>query len=148
MWIGYSPDLVHWGDHHPIVWPDGCDLGAWCGGKVGGGCMPVRSDEGWLAIYHGNAKPPEGAKGETGMYVAAALLLDLDDPTRVIGYSREPLFTPQAEFETTGFLGNVLFPTGLLDRGSRWAVVYGAADENVGVLEVEKDDVLTAITRV
>lgn len=145
IWIGFSPDAIHWGDHRPLRWPRGAGGAAWCAGKTGAGCVPVRTDDGWLIIYHGNERPPVGARGETGAYVAAAMLLDLDDPTRVIACTSEPLIAPTTRFETTGFLPDVIFPTALLDRGERWAVVYGAADTSIGVLELDKAELRAAL---
>ncbi|MFW5750892.1 MAG: hypothetical protein ACOCZK_04505 [Planctomycetota bacterium] len=147
IWIGFSPDGVHWGDHRPLRWPRGASDAAWCAGKTGAGCVPVRTAAGWLVIYHGNARPPADASSETGAYVAAALLLDLEDPTRVIATTPEPLIAPTTAFERDGFLPDVIFPTALLDRGTRWAVVYGAADTSIGVLEIDKSDLEAALVR-
>ena len=137
MWLAYSDDLVHWGRHHPFH----AGAGDWETGRIGGGCPPVRTERGWLEIYHGNERSDDGV----GTYSAGALLLDVDDPGRVIGRSDGPIMMPEADFECRGFVDNVIFPTGLVDRGDTYQVYYGAADAHVGVVEWSKADLFNAL---
>jgi len=137
MWVASSPDLIHWGNHQPFH----CGGGAWETGRIGGGCPPVLTDEGWLAVYHGNERAAEGV----GMYCAGALLLDREDPRRVLRRTTDPIMVPEADFEREGFVPNVVFPTGIVDRGDTIQAFYGAADACVGVVEWRKSDVLAAM---
>ena len=136
MWVARSPDLLHWGSHAPLAVAGG----DWQSGRVGAGTPPIRVEDGWLEIYHGNRQPSR--PGEVGAYYGAALLLDPEDPTQVIGQSAEPLLVPEAEFEVSGFVPNVVFPTGVVRDGGSLLVYYGAADANTGVVELSEEEVL------
>jgi beta-1,2-mannobiose phosphorylase / 1,2-beta-oligomannan phosphorylase len=120
MWIARSPDLVHWGEH-------GCILrtrpGMWDSVKIGAGPPPLRIPEGWLEIYHG--------ADEDDRYCMGGLLLDAENPARVLGRSRAPIMEPLADYEIGGFYGNVVFATGVVASGDRLALYYGAADTSV-----------------
>jgi predicted GH43/DUF377 family glycosyl hydrolase len=137
MWLAYSSDLVHWGKHEPFHG----GAGDWETGRIGGGCPPSRTGEGWIEIYHGNERTPEGV----GVYSAGALLLDLANPQQVVRRSAEPIMMPEADFECSGFVKNVVFPTGIVERGDILQVYYGAADSNVGVVEWSKKELLTSL---
>jgi predicted GH43/DUF377 family glycosyl hydrolase len=115
----------------------------WETGRIGAGTPPVRTEAGWLEIYHGNAKA-HGERG-VGVYSAGALLLDLDDPQRVIAQTAEPVIVPEADFERDGFVPNVVFPTGIIERDDTYLIYYGAADSAVGVVEVAQRALLRAL---
>jgi len=138
MWVAYSPDLLNWGRHSVLH----AGQSPWETGRIGGGVPPLRVPVGWLEIYHGNAKDPEGGVGK---YVAGALLLNAENPTVVIGRTREPIMKPEETFERSGFLNQVIFPTGLVERGKTLQIFYGAADTYTGVVEFRRDDVYAAI---
>jgi predicted GH43/DUF377 family glycosyl hydrolase len=139
MWVARSPDLFHWGHHAPLAIAGG----DWQSGRVGAGAPPIRVLDGWLEVYHGNRQPTR--PGEVGAYYGAALLLDAVNPTRVIGQSRELLLIPEADFETAGFVPNVVFPTGVVRDGTSLLVYYGAADASTGVVELAERDVLDTL---
>jgi predicted GH43/DUF377 family glycosyl hydrolase len=142
MWFAASPDLRHWGAHRPL----NLQGGDWRSGRVGAGAPPIRVNDGWLEIYHGNRQPTR--PGEVGAYYGAALLLDPDDPARVLRASAEPFFRPEADFETRGFVSNVVFPTGVVrDRGNL-LIYYGASDAFTAVAEFAEDEVLASTVEV
>jgi len=118
IWLAYSPDLLHWGDHRIVC---RTRAGMWDSARIGGGAVPIRTEHGWLAIYHG--------ADASDRYCLGALLLDESDPSRVLGRSREPLLAPEAEYERRGFFGNVVFTCGAVTDGDRLTIYYGAADE-------------------
>jgi predicted GH43/DUF377 family glycosyl hydrolase len=140
MWVAHSPDLLHWGAHAPLA----VSGGAWQSGRVGAGPPPIRVSDGWLAIYHGNCHPT--GPHEVGAYFAGAILLDPDDPTKVLRRTPEPFFRPEAEFEVAGFVPNVVFPTGLVQEGDKFLIYYGAADAVTAVAEFRLKDLLDAMT--
>ncbi len=141
MWIAYSPDLEHWG-RHAVLHTGTAD---WETGRIGGGAPPVRTPAGWLEIYHGNALT--SADALVGEYVASALVMDPADPSKIIAYTDEPIMKPETHFEREGFLGGIVFPTGIIDRGDVVQVFYGAADTNTAVVEFSKDSLLDALSR-
>lgn len=138
MWVARSPDLIHWGEHTPLSL-----AGAeWQSGRVGAGPPPLRVLEGWLALYHGNRHPTR--PGEVGSYFGGVLLLDATDPTRVLGRAAEPFMRPETEFEVSGFVPNVLFPTGVVEDGEAVLVYYGAADAVTAVAVFSRRALLDA----
>jgi predicted GH43/DUF377 family glycosyl hydrolase len=139
MWTARSPDLVHWGDHRPLV----LGGGAWQSGRVGAGAPPVRVSDGWLEVYHGNRQPTR--PGEVGTYYGGAILLDPDDPARVLRRTPEPFFRPEAEFETAGFVANVVFPTAVVRDGETLLIYYGAADAVTAVAEFSEEAILASL---
>jgi beta-1,2-mannobiose phosphorylase / 1,2-beta-oligomannan phosphorylase len=139
MWVARSPDLIHWGEHVPLTVPGG----EWQSGRVGAGAPPVRVPGGWLEIYHGNRHPTQA--GEVGAYYAGALLLDADDPARVLRQSPGAFFVPEADFEVAGFVPNVVFPTGVVENGETVLVYYGAADTCTAVAEFSVRELLEAM---
>jgi predicted GH43/DUF377 family glycosyl hydrolase len=134
IWIARSPDLIHWGNHRRLL---GSEV-AWATAKIGGGTPPIRTDRGWLTLFHGHAKPDTGEG--VGQYAAATLLLDLKQPERVVGLSPQPVMVAEDAFEQSGFLPDIVFPTGLVRRGNHVLVFYGAADTATGVAQYRLKD--------
>jgi predicted GH43/DUF377 family glycosyl hydrolase len=142
IWIARSLDLTHWGSHQRLL---GAEV-AWATAKIGGGTPPIRTNRGWLTLFHGHAKPDESGTGRVGQYAAAALLLDLEQPERVIGFSPQPVMAAEQPFERTGFLPDIVFPTGLVRHEDRLLVYYGAADTATGVAQYSLSDLLASVT--
>ncbi len=138
MWIAFSPDLKHWGDHQPLY----RGQSAWENGRVGAGAPPIRTERGWLEIYHGNRRPVAG--DDIGAYCGGAMLLAADDPAHILQLAPEPLLEPTENYEQHGFVPNVIFPGGIVQSEERVLVYYGAADESTAVAETTWDDVWTA----
>ena len=88
--------------------------------KVGVGPPPIRTDRGWLVVYHGVSIDH--------IYRAGAMLLDLENPARVLARTREPILEPQMEFERQGVVSNVVFPDGTAVVNGTLSVFYGGAD--------------------
>ena len=143
MWLGYSDDLIHWGGHRRLLGGSGA---TWSSGRIGGGCPPIRTERGWLEIYHGNAAPPGGKAAGVGAYLAAAFMMDAEDPSHIIGYSDGPILAPDADFERLGFLPDIIFPTGIIEEGRAVLIYYGAADAHTGVVGVERDELVETCT--
>ncbi len=97
IWIARSPDLLHWGDHQSLHRGEM----SWEADRVGGGTPPILIDEGWLHLYHGSQRV-HGA-GRVGEYAVGALLLDRDNPARVLARSDQPIMRPTSEFERNWF---------------------------------------------
>ncbi|MBE3597870.1 MAG: glycoside hydrolase family 130 protein [Limnochordaceae bacterium] len=131
VWMSWSPDLRYWGESTRLF---GVEQVWWANDKVGPGAPPVRTERGWLVVYH--AVDTDPARGKRGWeekwqkrYTAGVLLLDLDDPSRIVGMARTPLLVPEAPYETEGFRHDVVFPGGLiLEESGEVKIYYGAAD--------------------
>ena len=117
LWLAQSPDLLHWGNHRCLAHSR---PGAWDSARIGAGAAPIRTTEGWLEIYHG--------ADAANRYGLGALLLDLEEPWKVLARSREAIMEPVADYERTGFFGNVVFTNGHLVDGDTVTLYYGASD--------------------
>ncbi|MEM1098795.1 MAG: glycosylase [Planctomycetota bacterium] len=147
MWLADSPDLIHFGNHRPLyaatfnerfALPD-----RWDNRRIGGGAPPVLTEAGWLVLYHG-ATPAEPGK-PAGTYAGGAMLLDPDDPSRILSVLPQPFMSPTEDFETAGFVNAVVFPTGVCIDDERLEVYYGAADTHVGRASFQLSAMLDAL---
>jgi len=105
--------------------------------NIGGGCPPIETKDGWLFIYHAIEDSSQGR-----IYHAAAALLDLDDPAKVIGRLKRPLFSPTEDWEKQGDVNNVVFPTGTVLKDGRLYIYYGAADKLIAAKSVDMNELL------
>ena len=130
-----SPDRIHWGRHKCIATTR---PGSWDSARVGAGSAPIKTEKGWLEIYHGANKE--------NRYCLGALLLDLNDPTKVLARSVEPIMEPVAPYEKTGFFGNVVFTNGCYRKDAdTLQVYYGASDEVICSAEFSISEILKSL---
>lgn len=134
IWIAESPDLLHWGNHKHLA---GLREGMWDSARIGGGAVPLRTDKGWLALYHGAT--------ENHRYCMGALLLDADDPSKVIARSAAPVLEPEADYERNGFFGGVVFSCGAIARGDKVKMYYGAADTSMACAELSLGEIMEGL---
>jgi beta-1,4-mannooligosaccharide/beta-1,4-mannosyl-N-acetylglucosamine phosphorylase len=116
--------------------------------RVGAGPPPIKTDEGWLQIYHGIAEH----FGASSIYQSGVMLLDLDNPTKVISRGRFNILEPRELYELTGQVPNVVFPSGAIvegvdpsefaKRSSEVKIYYGAADTCVGLATATIDELI------
>lgn len=127
IWISYSPDLIFWGKHRPLVYPE--SISKYANWKMGP-TPPIKTKEGWLEIIHGVFKE----NGEF-CYSIGVMLLDLDDPQKIIGVSDNWILTPTESYETNGRVENVVFPCGAIadHETDTLRIYYGAADTCIGL---------------
>lgn len=131
VWIADSVDLRCWGNHRCLI---STQQGRWDNLKIGAGAPPFRTPAGWVEIYHG--------VNEDNRYCLGALLLDIDQPWKVLARSAEPIFEPKAYYECEGFFGNVVFTCGLLCEDETLKIYYGAADTTICYAELPLRDVM------
>ena len=105
--------------------------------NIGGGAPPVETKDGWLLIFHTVEE-----LNKSRIYRASAALLDREDPLKVIGRLDYPLFAPEEEWEKTGFVNNVVFPTGTAIFGEDLYIYYGAADRVIAAAKVNLNHLL------
>ena len=110
--------------------------------NIGGGCPPIETQDGWLLIYHA-VEDSGGIK----TYHAAAALLDLENPMKVIGRLKQPLFSPTERWERVGDVDNVVFPTGTVLKDGRLTIYYGAADKLIAAKSVRMKELLAELKK-
>ena len=113
---------------------------AWDSRKIGAGAPPLKTKDGWLLIYYATCDQ-EGAS----RYLVGAMLLDLEDPTKVICRSRQPILSPEAKYENEGFKAGVVYPCGAVIIGETLFVYYGGADSYVCVATANLDQFLSEL---
>jgi len=146
IWLSASDDLLRWTPVAPLIdgrfhyWDE----------FIGSGPPPVKTRRGWLHVYHGVA----GHFGSSNIYQAGVFLLDLRDPSRVLGRCRRNILEPREPYELAGQVPNVVFPSGMIVEGydaegfalpeARVMVYYGAADTVVGLAVTTVAELLAA----
>lgn len=135
IWISFSPDLKHWGDHQVLI--PARRGGWWDANKVGISPPPLRTDNGWLILYHGVKNTASGC-----LYRLGLALLDLHDPTRLLARSDEWAFAPKEDYETIGDVDKVVFPCGWTAEGDEVRLYYGAADKCIALASAKTSELL------
>lgn len=138
IWISFSPDLKHWGEHKEII--EARHGGWWDSNKIGLSSPPMQTDEGWLILYHGVRDTASGA-----IYRLGLALLDLDDPTKVIRRSDEWIFGPREHYERQGDVDDVVFPCGWVRKDDTVFIYYGAADSCIALATAKIDELVDYI---
>ncbi|MCD6508468.1 glycosidase [Candidatus Poribacteria bacterium] len=134
IWISFSDDLLTWEESYLLAkaefpWER----------KIGGSTPPIKTEEGWLTLYHG--------VDEKGIYRVGGMLLDLDDPRKVIARTPDFILEPEEEYEWKGFYSGCVFPTGNVVVGDELFVYYGAADRYCCVATCSVKELLKYVLR-
>ena len=132
IWIAFSKDLIHWHDSKMVMAPVG---GSWDGVGIGSASPPVKTEKGWLLMYHG--------VDEDAVYRLGAALFDLKDPSSLISRYPESIFEPEEDYELHGEVSEVVFATGICEIEDTYYVYYGAADKVICGATVEKEALLS-----
>jgi len=138
--LSRSPDLFSWSTPEAVLAPR---AGAWWDARrIGIGPPPLRTDRGWLIVYHGVRDTVSGA-----LYRVGVALADLDEPTRVTHRLPGWIFGPSADYERSGDVPNAVFPCGLVhdEPTGQLRMYYGAADTTIALATAQLDDVLAAV---
>lgn len=136
IWISASPDLIFWGRHRELAHAPYSNV--WATDKIGP-TPPIKTPDGWLMVIHGVITYAGG-----GRYSLGALLLDLEEPWRVIGRSKGWILTPDEPYEFMGNCQNTIFSCGAIADLSKdlLRVYYGAADTCIGLAEGKLSELL------
>ena len=135
IWISYSLDLRHWGDSRVIMKPVRYH---WDEMKIGPGAPPIRTDRGWLNIYHGVFPTMDGS-----VYRLGVCLHKLDDPAVILGVSDRWILSPRDPWERVGYVHNVVFTCGAVPEDDGTVKIYwGAADTVMCVGTARIDDLV------
>ena len=133
IWLGEGRALTSFEKHTILLQPKY----EWEDSKIGSGPPPIKTKKGWLLIYHGVDK--------NLVYRVGAALLDLGNPSKVIGRTEKPLLEPEEPFEKNGNVKNVVFPTGSCIIDDHLYLYYGAADRVCCVATIKLDSLLEKI---
>ena len=132
IWLATSDDLKTWNDHQCVM--EALPGSDWENEKIGIGGPPIKTDEGWLLIYHGVSKQKQ--------YSLGIALLDLDNPSKVLKRQAEPILVPELDWEMNGYVPNVVFSCGQVIMGDELLVYYGGADTAIGVAKINMKDII------
>ena len=133
IWISYSPDLRFWGESQLVMTPEPYH---WDEMKIGPGAPPIKTEQGWLCIYHGVFQTMAGS-----VYRLGAALHDLRNPARVVGVSDSWILQPEDPWEITGYVHNVVFSCGAVPEPDGTVKIYwGGADSVMCVGEADVAD--------
>lgn len=125
VWIAFSDDLRTWREEDMRQIYGSRPDGWWDHKSVGNNGVPIRTDHGWLCLNH--------AYDQHHVYRLGVILLDLEDPTRVVHRPEEPIFMPETLWEIRGDVPNVVFSNGNVVVGDEVFVYYGGADHVIGL---------------
>ena len=134
IWLASSPDLFHWGNHTCLA---KTREGMWDCSRIGAGATPIKTERGWLAIYHGADRQ--------NRYCLGAILLDKNNPSKVVGRSKKPIMEPTADYEKEGFFGNVVFTNGHIVKDDQLILYYGASDSVICSAEFSISEILKTL---
>lgn len=147
IWIGRSPDLRYWGAHDLVL---GVEDVPFSNRKIGPGAPPLKTSKGWLTTFH--AVDYDDSRGRNGWearwkkrYTIGLMLLDLENPARIVSVAKTPLMAPEAPYEIGGFRSHVLFPGGMTADGDEVRIYYGAADTVECVATADLADLLAFV---
>jgi predicted GH43/DUF377 family glycosyl hydrolase len=135
IWIAYSDDLVHWTDHQIIMRPRRDN---WDSARIGAAGPPIKTERGWLFIYHGY--------DEKRIYCLGAAMLDAKDPSRVTARLRDPILKPEEDWEIDGDVPNVVFSCAAVEVAATYYVYYGGADRVIAVATIPKVELLNLLS--
>lgn len=130
MWVSRSRDLDTWKNGKCIL---ETREGSWYENKLGIGAPPIKTKHGWLLFWHG--------KNNRAEYALGVMLLDKNDPTKIIKFQEEPVLTCETDYEKRGFVNNVIYTNGAVKFGNKYFVYYGCCDRCLAVATVDEEDV-------
>jgi len=139
IWLSFSPDLKHWGDHRSLI---RTRPAYWDCHRVGLACQPIETSQGWMICYHGVRHTSAGE-----IYRLGLALLDLEEPWKVLRRSDEWVLGPRAPYERVGDVDDVVFPSGAVvhKETDQLNLYYGAADCTVAVATAQLSSILDYI---
>ena len=147
-WISNSPDCKYWGDHKLLL---GAETVPYANCKIGPAAPPVKTKKGWLTTFHAVWKHEDlelntWERSWNKEYFGGLMLLDLNDPSKVIGIYNHPLISATTKEEIEGFRGSVIFPGGMiLEDSGEVKIYYGAADTVECLATADVNDLLELV---
>lgn len=142
IWISYSDDLLNWEDSRLVLEPTHQH-----DHRVGAGAPPIKTEAGWLLLYHHVEDKTLSGQERERAYTAKAALLDLQDPSRVIAQIPDDILVPKEWYEKEGDVANVVFPTGAFVKEDTLFVYYGGADKYCCLATISLSELLAELDR-
>lgn len=133
VWITFSDDLLEWGEPQLLFTGEQW----WETERIGAGCPPIRTDKGWLLIYHGVAADQE--------YRVGFVLLDINQPSRILARTKDFVMEPEYDYEKNGLYNGCVFPTGCVLKNDILYIYYGCADKYIALATVSLTEVFEEI---
>ncbi len=125
IWAASSPDLRFWGDHKLVLKAGKDSVGVWGISKIGPCGTPIKTDSGWLILFHG----VQTICDYEYLYHTGVMLTELQDPARIIRVGKEPILSPEEAYELTGHAPNVVFASShVVEEDGSVKLYYGASD--------------------
>ena len=131
IWISYSDDMLEWGAPQKLF--EGVE--EWETDRIGAGCPPIKTEDGWLLIYH-------GVSGKDHFYRVGMVMLDLNDPSKIVARTKDFVFEPEKDYELDGVWAGCVFPTGIIEKDGKYFIYYGSADKYVSLAFADKKRVI------
>ena len=135
IWISFSDDLLEWPREEELFYQGKED---WEGEKVGGSCPPIKTPYGWLFIYHGVSSKDKN-------YRVGAMLLDLQNPRKILAKTKKFIMEPEYPYEKNGFYSGCVFPTGIVEIKDEYYIYYGAGDQCICLCTINKEELLQGL---
>ena len=133
IWIAFSDDLHNWSQPELVAT---AQVPEWEGLKIGAAATPLRTRDGWLVLYHGVCAE--------SVYRVGALMLDLDDPRKVVARTKKPIMEPEFYYEKTGLvINNTVFPAANIIHDGKVYIYYGCCDTSIALATVPLDELLS-----
>ncbi len=132
IWISYSDNLADWYGQQEVMGPG--EEGGWDGWKIGAGAQPIKTEHGWLLIYHG--------VDTEEVYRLGVAMLSLENPSKLLYRYPEPILEPEMDYELRGDVPRVVFTCGACEVRDKYYIYYGGADSVICVATVGKEEML------
>jgi predicted GH43/DUF377 family glycosyl hydrolase len=140
IWLSFSPDLKHWGDHLEIIYAR--EGSWWDANRIGLSAPPIETSQGWLVLYHGVRSTAGGS-----IYRLGLAMLDLENPARIIHRTDEWIFGPKATYEREGDVDDVVFPCGWVVTDGIVRMYYGAADSCIALATAKLSELVDCVLK-
>ena len=131
IWICYSEDLINWTQPKLIAVPEQ----EWEFKKIGGSAPPIRTEKGWLTLYHGVDKD--------NIYRAGVMMLDINNPEKILARSKSFILEPEEYYEKFGlYIPDVVFPTAAVVKEGLMYIYYGCTDTAISLATVPINELI------
>ena len=134
IWISFGDDLIEYGKPELLMTGEQW----WETQRIGGGTPPIKTEYGWFMLYHG--------VDDKGVYRVGAVLMDLNDPRKIVARTKDFIMEPEFDYETCGIYEGCVFPTGTVVKDGTLYVYYGTADTYIGLATADFDELVNYLS--